>query len=104
MQIREDNNQESSTDPKWFLRLYVTGATPASIKAVAQASQMCETHLQGRYKLEVINIHQRSTLTGDEKIVATPTLIKILPPPLQRFIGDFARTNVLFGIDVLGKG
>ena len=86
---------------RYLLRLYVTGTTPASQRAIERVRQICEEHLQGRYQLEVIDIYQLPALAKDEQIIATPTLIKVLPVPLRRFIGDLSRLEkTLFGLDV----
>ncbi len=86
---------------RYLLRLYVTGTTPASMRAIERVRQVCELHLRGRYQLEVIDIYQLPALAKDEQIVATPTLIKVLPAPLRRFIGDLSKAEkVLFGMDV----
>lgn len=85
----------------YLLRLYVTGTTPASQRAIEKVRQVCEEHLQGRYHLEVIDIYQLPALAKDQQIVATPTLIKMLPAPLRRFIGDLSKVEkILFGLDV----
>jgi circadian clock protein KaiB len=87
--------------PGFKLKLYVTGLTPGSQKAIERVRAACETHLQGRYALEVIDIYQRPALAKDEQIIATPTLIRVLPPPLRRYIGSLANAEkVLFGIDL----
>ncbi len=85
----------------YLLRLYVTGTTPASQRAIERVRSACEEHLRGRYQLEVIDIYQLPALAKDEQIIATPTLIKVLPAPLRRFIGDLSRVEkILFGLDV----
>ena len=84
------------------LRLYVTGMTPRSTAALATIKAICEEHLAGRYQLEVIDIYQQPTLASDEQIVACPTLVKRLPAPVRRFIGDLSdRERVLLGLDLL---
>ena len=89
---------------KYILRLYVTGMTPKSTQAIANVQKLCETHLAGRYELEVIDIYQQPMLAKVEQIIATPTLIKKLPPPLRRLIGDMSDTErVLIGIDLKPK-
>lgn len=89
---------------RYLLRLYVTGTTPASARAIERVQEACEEHLRGRYDLEVIDIYQLPALAKDEQIVATPTLIKVLPAPLRRFIGDLTRfENVLFGMDLRAR-
>jgi len=89
---------------KFVLRLYVTGATPASTRAIEKVRTVCEEHLQGRYELEVIDIYQTPALAKDHQIIATPTLVKILPAPLRRFIGDLSKVEkILFGLDLREK-
>jgi circadian clock protein KaiB len=86
---------------RFLLRLYVTGMTPKSTRAVENARRICETHLQGRYDLEVIDIYQQPQLAEGEQIVAAPTLIRKLPLPLRRVIGDLSDTErVLLGLDI----
>jgi circadian clock protein KaiB len=90
---------------RYLLRLYVTGTTPRSMAAVANIRKICEEHLQGRYDLDIIDIYQQRTLARGEQIVAAPTLIKKLPLPLRRMVGDMSNTeNVLFGLDLRPKG
>jgi circadian clock protein KaiB len=89
---------------RYVLRLYVTGMTAASSRAIEQVRSICEEHLRGRYELEVIDIHQKPALAKDEQIVAAPTLIKVLPAPLRRFIGDLSKVEkILFGLDLREK-
>jgi circadian clock protein KaiB len=84
---------------RFVLRLYVTGLTQRSTRAVEAVRSICETHLQGRYELEVIDIHQQPALARSEQIIAAPTLIKSLPLPLRRIIGDLSSTErVLVGL------
>ena len=84
---------------KHVLRLYVTGMTPKSTQAIANVRKLCEKHLAGRYELEVIDIYQQPKLAKEEQIIATPTLIKKLPLPLRRLIGDMSDTaRFLVGI------
>jgi circadian clock protein KaiB len=88
-------------DKKYVLRLYVTGATSRSRRAILNINAICNECLQGRYDLEVIDIHQKPSLAKDEQILAAPTLIKHLPLPLRRIIGDLSdRERVLFGLDL----
>jgi len=86
---------------KYLLRLYVSRSTAKSKLAVANITRVCKEHLDGRYRLEVIDIYQHAQLARDEQIVAVPTLIKRLPLPLQRLVGDMSDLNkVLFGLDL----
>jgi circadian clock protein KaiB len=89
---------------RYVLRLYVTGTTPASSRAIERVRSICEEHLHDRYELEVIDIYQKLALAKDEQIIAAPTLIKVLPAPLRRFIGDLSKVErVLFGLDLREK-
>jgi circadian clock protein KaiB len=85
----------------YVLKLYVTGQTPRSERAIANLRQLCETTLSDRYQLVIIDILERPRLAEEERILATPTLIKELPPPLRRIIGDLSNTSeVLVGLDL----
>jgi len=89
---------------KYVLRLYVTGMTPKSTQAITNVQKLCEKHLAGRYELKVIDIYQQPKLAKGEQIIAAPTLIKKLPPPLRRLIGDLSDTErFLVGIDLKPK-
>jgi circadian clock protein KaiB len=86
---------------KYVLRLYVTGMTPKSTQAIANVQKLCEKHLAGRYELKVIDIYQQPKLAKGEQLIATPTLIKKLPLPLRKLIGDMSDTErFLVGIDL----
>jgi len=89
---------------KYMLRLYVAGTTPRSLLAITNIKKICEEHLRGRYDLEVIDIYQQPTLAKGEQIIAAPTLIKKLPLPLRKFIGDMAdQQRILVGLDLKPK-
>ena len=86
---------------KYILRLYVTGMTPKSSKTIANIRKLCEEYLAGRYELEVIDMYQQPKLVQGEQVIAAPTLIKKLPLPLRRLIGDMSDTErFLVGIDL----
>jgi len=86
----------------YVLRLYVTGMTPRSERAVRNLQAICDEYLEGRYDLDVIDIYQQPILTKGEQIVAAPTLIKKLPLPMRRIIGDMSdRERVLLGLDLV---
>ena len=88
-------------EASYVLRLYVAGVTPRSEQAIRRVTAFCEEHLAGRYQLEIVDIYQKPTLMSGEQIVAVPTLIKRLPAPLRRFIGDMQdEEKLLFGLDV----
>jgi len=82
--LSEDASQE------FFLSLFVAGMTPRSLRAIENARQLCEKYLKGRCKLEVIDIYQQPGFAKSSQVIAAPTLVKKLPPPLQRFIGDLS--------------
>ena len=97
---------EESAEQKYVLRLYVAGATPASTRAIANLKAVCEAHLKDRVQLEIIDIFQRPELAEGEQIIAAPTLVKQLPLPLRKFVGDLSNLEgKLFGLDVrpIGK-
>ena len=88
-------------DARYVLRLYVTGMTPRSTRAIASVRQVCDEHLAGRYELEVVDVYQQPELTRGDQVVAAPTLIKRLPLPLRRIIGDMAsKDRLLQGLDI----
>ena len=88
-------------EQKYLLRLYIAGATPRSTQAILNIRQICEEHLHGRYELEVIDVYQQPVLAAGEQIIAAPTLIKQLPLPLRKFIGDMSDTErILVGLDL----
>jgi len=94
--------QDTAQDTTHYvLRLYVTGTTPHSARANVNIRKICEEHLQGGYLLEVVDISRHATLAEGEQIIAAPTLIKQLPLPLRRFIGDMSQTErILLGLDL----
>jgi circadian clock protein KaiB len=86
---------------RYVLRLYVAGTTRNSMRAIVNIRNICDEHLQGRYELEIVDISQHPTLVEGEQIIAAPTLIKKLPLPLRRFIGDMSQTErILLGLDL----
>lgn len=93
---------ESYSMDIYVLKLYVTGQTPRSERAIANLRRFCETNLNNRYQLFIIDILERPSLAEEQKIMATPTLIKELPLPLRRLIGDLSVSEqVLIGLDLL---
>jgi circadian clock protein KaiB len=92
---------KSNVDPEYLLRLFVSGLTPRSQRAIDNLRNICERHLVGRYRIEVIDLYQSPGLARDEQIIAVPTLLKILPRPQRRVIGDLSQVNkVLRGLDI----
>jgi circadian clock protein KaiB len=89
---------------KYILRLYVTGSTSRSILAITNLKKICEEYLEGRYELEVIDLYKNPSLAKGEQIIAAPTLIKKLPLPFRRIIGDMSnKEKVLLGLDLKEK-
>jgi circadian clock protein KaiB len=92
---------KKSKTEKYVLRLYVAGLTPRSTKSIANIREICEEYLKGRYELEVVDIYQQPKLAQGEQIIAAPTLIKKLPLPLRRLIGDMSdKEKFLVGVDL----
>ena len=90
--------------PRYVLRLYVSGTTARSARAIASMRRLCEIHLKDQYELEVVDIYQNPEATRQDQIVAAPTLVKLLPAPLRRLIGDLSdRERVLAGLDIVPK-
>lgn len=95
------NSLEKSKDRRHILRLYVTGITPRSTQAIENIKKICEEYIKDRYDLEVIDVYQQPVLAKGEQIIATPTLIKKLPLPLRKLIGDMTNTErILIGLDL----
>ena len=85
----------------WQLRLYVAGQTPKSLMAFSNLKQICENHLKGRYRIEVIDLVERPQLSRGDQIVALPTLVRKLPVPIRKILGDLSNTErVLIGLDL----
>ncbi|WP_395677589.1 circadian clock KaiB family protein, partial [Inquilinus sp.] len=92
----------TSEDGQYKLRLFVTGSTPRSIRAIENMRRICEENLKGQYDLEVIDVYENPEATRELQVVATPTLVKILPEPLRRIIGDLSdKERVLAGLNLL---
>jgi len=91
----------AADERRYVLRLYVTGMTPRSRRAIQNIRKVCDEYLQGRYTLEIVDIYQQPALAKGEQILAAPTLIRKLPLPLRRLIGDLSDTErVLLGLDL----
>jgi circadian clock protein KaiB len=87
---------------RYKLRLFITGSTPRSTRALENMRKICEENLKGQYDLEVIDVYQNPEATKELQVVATPTLVKILPEPLRRIIGDLSDTERVFaGLDLM---
>lgn len=87
---------------KYILKLYIMGYTAKSRMAITNLQNICDDELKGQYELTVINVLERPQLAEDEKIIATPTLVRVLPEPIRRIIGDLSNVEkVLLGLDIL---
>lgn len=85
----------------WALRLYVAGQTPKSVTALGNLKRLCETHLAGRYKIEIVDLLKNPRLAAGDQILAVPTLVRKLPVPIKKIIGDLSNAErVLVGLDV----
>lgn len=103
--MNEDYLHAMATAEKeqFVLRLYITGMTPRSTRAISAVRSMCEELLRGRYTLEIIDVYQQPALIRDKQIVATPTLVKEGPAPARRVIGDMSdRARLLSGLGLIG--
>ena len=101
MIVNPDPDGERLDGDRYVLRLFVTGSTARSQRAIANMRRICEENLAGRYDLEVIDVYQNPDATRDLQVVATPTLVKVLPEPLRRIIGDLSdRERVLAGLNL----
>jgi circadian clock protein KaiB len=96
-----DISVKKSKSEKYLLKLYVTGLTPQSVRAIDNLKEICESYLKGRYCLEIIDLYKNPSLAKGEQIIAAPTLIKKLPLPIRRIIGDMSNTErLLVGLDL----
>jgi len=93
--------KKTTVKPEWQLRLYVAGQTTRSIATLANLKRICETHLAGRYDIEVIDLIENPKLAANDQILAVPALVRKLPEPLKKIIGDLSNEDrVLVGLDV----
>jgi circadian clock protein KaiB len=101
MPEERDVGGEAVDDGHYNLRLYVAGNTPKSAAALMNLKQICEQHLAGRYRIEVIDLLENPQLAAGDQILAVPTLVRRLPPPLKRIIGNLSDSErVLVGLDL----
>ena len=103
---RENNRKRRSFKrPLWELRLYVAGMTPTSIRAFENLKRLCEEHMHGAYKIQVVDLLERPMLARGDQIIAVPTLVRRLPSPVKKIIGDLSNTEkVLVGLDLRPAG
>src|SRR4029453_4849500 len=102
MQLSEDGTATASSNGAAYqLRLYVAGQTPKSVLAFRNLKQICEDHLQGRYDIEIVDLLENPQLASGDQILAVPTLVRRLPEPIKKIIGDLSNTErVLVGLDL----
>jgi circadian clock protein KaiB len=100
--LKRESGIPVDTDPNiWELRLYVAGQTPKALAAFTNLKKICEEHLAGKYRIEVIDLLENPRLAHGDQIVALPTLVRKLPPPMRKIIGDLSNTErVLVGLDL----
>ena len=97
----EDAGFASAEGPLYTLRLYITGKTPRSLRAITSVKELCERHLPGRYHLQVVDIYQQPALAEGDQIVVAPTLVKRSPAPLRRVMGNLSDSHrVLSSLDL----
>jgi circadian clock protein KaiB len=88
---------------RYTLRLYITGQTPRSLRSIENLRRLCEKYLKGQFDLQIIDIYQQPALAAEGQIIAAPTLIKTMPLPLRRLVGDFSdQKRVVLGLDLKG--
>ena len=98
---QRESNSKAQPGKVWQLRLYVAGQTPKSLAAFSNLKMICENHLKGQYRIEVIDLVERPLLSRGDQIVAIPTLVRKLPVPVRKIIGDLSDTErVLVGLDL----
>ena len=101
MVAAQTKKARSEVDDRWELRLYVAGQTPRSIAAFAHLERICEEHLYGRYSIEVIDLLENPTLAVGDQIIAIPTVVRRLPAPMKKIIGDLSNAErVIVGLDL----
>ncbi len=102
---RRGSRSTSKADEFWHLRLYVAGQTPRSLAAFSNLSKICQNHLPGRYNIEVIDLAKPTKLSNGDQILAVPTLVRKLPHPVRKIIGDLSDTQrVLIGLNLRTAG
>jgi len=99
---KSTQKEDARAKKQWILKLYVAGQTPKSILAFSNLTKICEEHLKGKYQIEIIDLLENPQLAKGDQILAVPTLVRKLPAPLKKIIGDLSNTEkVLVGLDIL---
>lgn len=103
--VRRKRGATNGRSDTWALRLYVAGKTPKSATALRNLRLICEDQMQGKYRIEVIDLLERPRLAREHQILAIPTVVRMLPRPLKSVIGDLSNTvGVLVGLELVGRG
>jgi len=98
------NGPNETAQGFWELRLYIAGQTPKSVAAFSNLKKICEEHLQGKYHIEIVDLLENPNLAAGDQILAIPTLVRKLPPPLRKIIGDLSNEEkVLVGLDLIPR-
>ena len=104
METSNQNQQPANSGKTWELRLYVAGQTPKSLAAFANLKKICEEYMAGEYHIEIVDLLNEPQLAADDQILAIPTLVRKLPQPLRKIIGDLSNTErVLVGLNLREK-
>jgi circadian clock protein KaiB len=102
--VRKNKENRKARGPSWHLRLYIAGGTSRSQAAVSNLQKLCDQHLPGRYRAEVVDLLKNPQLAAGDQILAVPTLVRSLPLPLRKIIGDLSDTQrVLVGLNLIPK-
>jgi circadian clock protein KaiB len=102
---KSPRSKTAAGEPTWNLRLYVAGRTPKSITAFENLKKICEQHLKGEYHIEIVDLLEQPQLAKGDQILAVPTLVRRLPEPIKKIIGDLSNTErVLVGLDLRPQG
>jgi circadian clock protein KaiB len=96
-----ESNENLGNEPPWLLRLYIAGRSPKCVAALTNLKRFCEEHMAGQYDIEVVDLLENPRLAKDDQIIAIPTLVRRLPEPLRKIIGDLSNSErVLVGLDL----
>jgi len=99
--VRKPRPAKSTASEFWRLRLYIAGQTPNSIAAIDNLKKICEDKLRGKYRIEVVDLLEKPQLAKGDQIIAIPTLVRRLPPPVKKIIGNLSKTeSVIVGLDL----
>ncbi len=102
MSIDENLTSQDLESETWLLRLYIAGQTPKSVRAIANLREICQTYLEGKYSIEVVDLMENPEIGREDQILAIPTLVRKLPPPITKIIGDLSDVErVLVGLSVI---